>query len=110
MSNTSHGRRATVGEYDGWLGARYDPIVMRPPGGEPCGGVSWTLGSEVLELKHVDRGRVAERARLLSSLESGVSQNTDFGCFEHFREMVKEILPGRPLPVSDGTVLPVVQK
>ena len=46
-----------AGEYGGWLGVKYDPIVMRPPGGEPFGGVSRTLGSEVLNLAEGDTAR-----------------------------------------------------
>ncbi len=83
-----------AGEYGGWLGAHYDPIVIRPPGGKPYHGVSRTLGSEVLELKNVDRNRVAERTRLLSSLEIKISAGSDFERFDHFREMARGILLG----------------
>lgn len=39
-----------AGEYGGWLGAKYDPIVMRTPAGKEFDGYSRTLGSSVLEL------------------------------------------------------------
>ena len=55
-----------AGEYGGWLGVKYDPIVIRPAAGEPLGGVSRTLGSEVLNLADVDFERVASRKGLLS--------------------------------------------
>ena len=32
--------RQMAGEGAGWLGAKYDPILMRTPFGEPYGGVS----------------------------------------------------------------------
>ena len=32
--------RQMAGEGAGWLGAKYDPVLMRTPGGEPYGGVS----------------------------------------------------------------------
>lgn len=83
-----------AGEYGGWLGARYDPIVMRPESGDPWGGVSRSLGSEVLELKSVDQDRVAARARLLSSLETTISPRVDFESFDHFRNLAREILLG----------------
>ncbi len=39
-----------AGEYGGWLGVKADPIVMKTPAGKPWGGVSRTLGAEVLDL------------------------------------------------------------
>ena len=83
-----------AGEYDGWLGATYDPIVMRPPGGEPYGGVSRTLGSEVLELGEVDQARVQSRASLLSQLENPISSKGETPGFDHFRRLAKDILLG----------------
>jgi hypothetical protein len=83
-----------AGEYGGWLGVQYDPIVMRPAEGEPFGGVSRTLGSEVLELGAVDAGRTATRRELLKSLEQPISQQSDFANFQHFRDMAGEMLLG----------------
>ena len=83
-----------AGEYGGWLGVKYDPIVMRPPGGEPFGGVSRTLGSEVLHLGEVDYGRVASRRELLANLEQPLSRSGDFENFDHFRHLASDILLG----------------
>ena len=83
-----------AGEYGGWLGVKYDPIVMRPPGGEPFGGVSRTLGSEVLHLGEVDYGRVASRRELLAHLEQPLSRSGDFENFDHFRHLASDILLG----------------
>src|SRR5437868_764010 len=83
-----------AGEYGGWLGVKYDPIVMRPPGGEPFGGVSRTLGSEVLDLSAGDFERVAARRDLLSALESPVRRQEDFETFNHFHALAKDILLG----------------
>ena len=83
-----------AGEYGGWLGTKYDPIVMRPPGGEPYGGVSQTLGSEVLHLGEVDLGRVTERKQLRASLENPIGSERDFEDFQHFRGLAQEILLG----------------
>ena len=58
-----------AGEYGGWLGVKYDPIIMRPSGGTPFDGVSRTLGSEVLNLAEGDFARVASRRELLAALE-----------------------------------------
>jgi hypothetical protein len=83
-----------AGEYGGWLGVKYDPIVMRPAHGEPFGGVSRTLGAEVLELGGIDSQRVSSRTDLLSSLEKPLSGATDFESFQHFRGLAKEMLLG----------------
>jgi hypothetical protein len=83
-----------AGEYGGWLGVKYDPIIMRPPTGEPFDGVSRTLGSEVLELGELDRTRAASRRELLASLEQPISQASDFENFHHFRALAGDILLG----------------
>ncbi len=83
-----------AGEYGGWLGAKYEPIVMRPASGEPFGGVSRSLGSAVLHLNQVDTDRVSKRANLLSSLEKPISAANDTVGFDHFRDLAKDILLG----------------
>jgi hypothetical protein len=83
-----------AGEYGGWLGAKYDPIVMKTPQGKAFGGVSRSLGSQVLNLGEVDSLRFASRQKLLRSLENPVSERDDFGNFEHFREMASGMLLG----------------
>jgi hypothetical protein len=83
-----------AGEYGGWLGVKYDPIVMRPASGEPYGGVSQTLGCEVLNLAEGDFGRVAERTSLLARLERPASRPADFEGFNHFHSLANDILLG----------------
>ncbi|MFT7642480.1 MAG: hypothetical protein ACI9G1_004238 [Pirellulaceae bacterium] len=83
-----------AGEYGGWLGAKYDPIVIRTPKGKPFGGVSRSLGSQVLNLGEVDAPRFASRKELLRSLEDPISEQSDFGNFDHFRDMASGMLLG----------------
>lgn len=83
-----------AGEYGGWLGVKYDPIIMRPPSGDPFEGLSPTFGAEVLNLQGIDGDRLAMRSRLLGSLEHPVSQPRDFESFVHFRELAQDILLG----------------
>lgn len=83
-----------AGEYGGWLGVKYDPIVMRTPTGEAFGGVSRNLGSEVLDLGEVATERAASRGRLLSALERPISHPGDFEGFDHFRTLAQDILFG----------------
>ncbi len=83
-----------AGEYGGWLGVQFDPIVMRPLSGEPFGGVSRTLGSEVLNLGEVDIGRLNSRRDLIASMERGPRQPVDYKNFQHFHSLAEEILTG----------------
>ncbi len=83
-----------AGEYGGWLGAKYDPIVMRPKAGTPFGGVSRTLGSQVLELDGVDLPRVTRRRRLLEQMEQSLGGYDDFVEYDHFRHVAEQMLLG----------------
>lgn len=83
-----------AGEYGGWLGVKYDPIVLRPSRGEPYGGVSRTLGAEVLNLAEGDFDRVAKRKELLASLEKPISRPAEFESFHHFRALAADVLLG----------------
>jgi hypothetical protein len=83
-----------AGEYGGWLGVKYDPIVIRTPAGEPFGGVSRTLGSETLSLGEFDSQRATSRGELLASLERPVSHAVDFENFTHFRDLASDMLFG----------------
>lgn len=83
-----------AGEYGGWLGGTYDPIVIRTPSGEPFGGVSRTLGSETLHLGEVDLERVRARSNLLAELEKSVCHHEDFESFDHFYHLAQDILLG----------------
>lgn len=83
-----------AGEYGGWLGVKYDPIVIRTPRGEPFGGVSRSLGSEVLELGAVDGKRIVVRDRLRDQFEHSIGQAADFQDFQHFHELAHDMLLG----------------
>lgn len=83
-----------AGEYGGWLGGKFDPIVMRPPGGTPFEGSSRTLGSEVLNLGEVDLNRLTSRRDLLSSLDAPGKPFADYENFQHFQGLATDILCG----------------
>jgi hypothetical protein len=83
-----------AGEYGGWLGAKFDPIMMRPAGGSPFAGSSRTLGSEVLNLGDVDLHRLTSRRELLSSLDSLGERSAGYEDFQHFHALAAEILCG----------------
>ena len=82
-----------AGEYGGWMGVKYDPIVLRTPAGEEFGGVSRTLGSEALNLNEgLPTVRQSARRDLMCALERTIGQQTDFSGFSHFRELAGEML------------------
>jgi hypothetical protein len=83
-----------AGEYGGWLGVKYDPIVLKTPAGKPYGGVSRSLGSEVLELGDVDFARIAERQALRSRIDRPAGSRGDYQNFQHFHELANDILLG----------------
>lgn len=82
-----------AGEYGGWLGVAYDPIVMRTPAGREFGGVSRDLGSAVLNLaEQFDEQRLASRQQLRQLLEKPVGRAADFEGHEHFQKLAHDIL------------------
>jgi hypothetical protein len=83
-----------AGEYGGWLGARFNPILMRPRGGTPFEGSSRTLGSEVLNLGDVDMQRLTARRTLLTSLDAPGKGAVGYEDFQHFHTLATEILCG----------------
>jgi hypothetical protein len=83
-----------AGEYGGWLGVKYDPIVIKTPKGDPFSGVSRSLGSEVLELGDVDHARIARREQLRTRFEHSPGQPGDFVDHDHFYELAREMLLG----------------
>lgn len=83
-----------AGEYGGWLGVKYDPIIMRTPKGEEFGGVSRTLGSEVLNLNDVDVNRLTARRDLLGRLQQPTQPLAGTEGFQHFHTLAEDILSG----------------
>ena len=82
-----------AGEYGGFLGVAYDPIVMRTPAGREYGGVSRSLGSAVLNLSEpVDGERLHARRQLMNELERPISSEGDFAGFDHYRQLAEDLL------------------
>lgn len=81
-----------AGEYGGFLGGQFDPIVIKTPAGTPFGGVSRSLGTGVLELGQVDTARLRARGALKSQLAQPIGQQKDFTHFDHFHDLAQDIL------------------
>ena len=83
-----------AGEYGGWLGSDYDPILMRTPAGKPFGGVSRYTSRE-LELKlTLEKSRVLTRQSLRQQLERPIGQSADYERLQRFRRMASDMLLG----------------
>jgi Protein of unknown function (DUF1501) len=85
-----------AGEYGGWLGPAYDPVVMRTPRGTEFGGVSRDLGSPVLDVAEgIDRQRLKQRRSLLGGLELDRPVAARSPGFDHFRQLGFDLLLSR---------------
>lgn len=83
-----------AGEYGGWLGSDYDPILMRTPAGKPFGGVSRYTSRE-LDLKlNLEKARVRSRQALRQQLERPVGNASDYERMDRFRRMASDMLLG----------------
>ncbi|MBQ18707.1 MAG: hypothetical protein CMJ65_16470 [Planctomycetaceae bacterium] len=84
-----------AGEYGGFLGGAYDPIVVKTPKGKAYGGVSRDLGSPVLNLADgIDRDRFRLRRSLLNQLASPAVDvsATAIRSYRHFHELALDML------------------
>ena len=93
--------RQMAGEGAGWLGAKYDPILMRTPAGEPYGGVS-RYDDPALNLKlNLEKERISDRLTLLEQLDQSLGQkvgdSTAYEKLDHYRQMAADMLLGSPV-------------
>tara|TARA_B100000945_G_C20398861_1_gene606238 strand:- start:71 stop:1414 length:1344 start_codon:yes stop_codon:yes gene_type:complete len=83
-----------AGEYGGWLGSDYDPILMRTPSGKPFSGVSRYTSRE-LDLKlNLNKDRIVQRQILQLQLERTIGQTTEYDRLDRFRQMAADMLLG----------------
>ena len=86
-----------AGEYGGWLGADYDPILMKTPAGKPFGGTSRYTSRE-LDLKlALKKTRIESRQSLRNQLERAVGSQEDYDRLDRFRTMAADLLLGSPV-------------
>lgn len=85
-----------AGDTAGWLGSRYDAVIVHPGKGRPYGGVSPSLGAMSLEpAAGVDPPRFENRRRLAETLatHSGTrSPASTAGGYDSFRHMAIDML------------------
>ncbi len=82
-----------AGEYAGWLGMQYDPIVIRTPRGQAFGGVSRDLGASRIDPnEQIDRQRLDARLGLLRRLETRAAAGDPLAKLDYFRGLAADML------------------
>lgn len=85
------------GQFGGWLGQAYDPVMMKTPAGKPFGGVS-RYTDEELDLKlNLERQRVVQRQGLRTRLERTIGTQADYEQFDRFQRMATDMLLSSPV-------------
>ncbi len=85
------------GQFGGWLGATYDPIMMRTPAGKPYGGTSRYTNRELDLRLNLEPRRVVQRQTLRNQLERRVGTVSDFEGYNRFRRMAADMLLSSPV-------------
>jgi hypothetical protein len=81
-----------AGDNAGWLGAMYDPVIVRPSRGKPYGGISRDLGAPVLQLADgVDRPRLESRLELSRAVERSLPTAAAVRSFEYYHQMATDM-------------------
>ncbi len=82
-----------AGEYAGWLGMEYDPIVVSTKNGKPFGGVSRGLGAASVDpTLTTEESRLGRRLALLRRLESEINPGRATRQFDYFRGLAADML------------------
>ena len=92
-------RGIVAGQNGGFLGVRYDPLVVRPKSGKPFPGVSPVSSTPNLKLSGTMSGnRIDKRRRLLQQFDSrfGAERSSQpVGAYEHFHGLASDLLTSR---------------
>ena len=82
-----------AGEYGGWLGSSYNPIVIRTPKGKEFGGVSRDLGASRIDPKEaIDRKVLSSRLGLLGHLDQFQGIGNSVTDMDYFRNLATDML------------------
>ena len=82
-----------AGEYGGWLGPSYNPIVIRTQKGKEFGGVSRDLGASRIDPKEaIDRKVLSSRLGLLGHLDQFQGIGNSVTDMDYFRNLATDML------------------
>ncbi len=80
------------GQFGGWLGSEYDPILIPTPAGKPFGGVSRTTGRELALKVSMKEDRIMNRLELLKKLEGDKNTQSEYQLLDQFRQTATNML------------------
>ena len=90
-----------AGDYGGWLGSAYDPVIMKTPAGEPFQGVTRYTDKELNLKLNVKKNRIKERSSLLNDLNNQLGSNngtgTEYDQLNRYQQMAADLLLGSPV-------------
>lgn len=90
-----------AGEGAGWLGSKYDPILIRTPAGQAYGGVTRYTDRELNLKLNIEKRRVTDRRTLQEQLDNTLGQTqgskTEYDRIDHYRRMAADMLLGSPV-------------
>ena len=86
-----------AGEGAGWMGSKYDPMLVRTPAGKPWGGVNRYTDRELNLKLNLDKNRIANRRNLLGQLDKARTEETAYGQLDHYSRMAADMLLGSPV-------------
>ena len=90
-----------AGDYGGWLGSAYDPVIMKTPAGEPFQGVTRYTDKELNLKLNVKKNRIKERSSLLNDLDNQFGSNngtgTEYDQLNRYQQMAADLLLGSPV-------------
>ena len=85
------------GEHAGWMGSKYDPILVRTPAGEPWRGVNRYTDRELNLKLNLDKRRLTERRNLLGQLDNVGEDEAAYEQMDHYSRMAADMLLGSPV-------------
>ncbi len=85
------------GQFGGWLGKAYDPVMMRTPSGKPYGGTSRYTNRELDLALNLTADRLQHRLRLRDQLDRPIGAEADYQQHDRFQQMAAEMLLSSPV-------------
>jgi len=88
-----------AGEYGGWLGSDFDPLLMRTPAGdaEAYAGVTRYTDREIDLKLNLESARLQDRRALLDKLDRRLGESRSYDQLDRFRKMAADLLLGSPV-------------
>ena len=86
-----------AGEGAGWMGSKYDPILVRTPAGEPWRGVNRYTDRELNLKLNLKKTRITQRRNLLDQLDNTGTEETAYNQLDHYSRMAADMLLGSPV-------------